>query len=760
MLIHKRINDSKNILLLVTLMVVLVTALIYGIVLDLFLIIILVLAAFAIGSFFKMIHANAVSKIIIQTAVGLGILGVVIYIILFFGFGSRSLYCLILILPILFRYKYVVAAYKDLESISPMSKTQVVLWIAILIAFVFYIACASAPMDKYDTMTKHLPITMYAADNGQWYNNVTESLVYGETMVLQYTFSALFASFACYKALSLFNVILIFFIFGIILRCAKTIYCRTNSILMAIIFFSTPMFFEFSTIFYVDIMPAFFVFTSILCFIDHYGDSWRNLNTIAFLFGCGIFSKLTSIYTILVVGLVCISCGVYFAAKNHQVCHLPIKFLQAFVIFISPFIISVVNIWFSTKNPLFPMYNGLFKSPFFATENFVDPFNTHPIGLTVQSLINIVMHTDRNIEMYPGGLGYFLFFIAIIPVALLLYRKKRFVVCCIVPFAAFMVSCIFTYNLRYSMMIFMLLAALVSISVSIIIEKAPKYVRIAALSILLLLLSLPNLIYIYGHYSVPYRIQPRSAISSTANVSLLSQVPDNKKILSLNDPFKGNYIGYYSAYMWHNTYMIHKIQSGALRLEDYVGSFEYVLYQKQVPILYPEVQSLHDNDGTQDSILEKIDESETHILYKVKSAEITLISKEFTAPMISKTSAPITEVIPQNYDSYMITHDIINTTMRPIEMRWQINWQDADGAFVGCSISTYIAQPGRNTYESPPIKFFEGASYGILYITSHNDEEITVYGYELTATGVNNIIEDETKAFESGTILYKMFKEL
>lgn len=56
-----------------------------------------------------------------------------------------------------------------------------------------------------------------------------------------------------------------------------------------------------------------------------------------------------------------------------------------------------------TGNPVFPLYNAVFESPYFPPINFAD--DRWHVGLNISSLWDITFHTDRYMEAYPGAAG-------------------------------------------------------------------------------------------------------------------------------------------------------------------------------------------------------------------------------------------------------------------------------------------------------------------------------------------------------------------
>jgi hypothetical protein len=234
------------------------------------------------------------------------------------------------------------------------------------------------------------------------------------------------------------------------------------------------------------------------------------------------------------------------------------------------------------------------------------------------------------------------------------------------------------------------------------------------------------------------------------NDHILSTVGKDKRVLSLNDPFKGDYEGFYNAFMWHNTYTINKINSNELAWLDYIKSFDYVLYQKNVPLIQevPYIEDLLRNSNNPDSIIEKYAEDDYYILYNVNSSikdKEVIVESNFVEPKKSRTSTPVTVNIENNWDYYVITQDIENESDLPISMRFQINWHSADGTFLNTNINTFTLNKERGTYTSDVIPKNEDANFAIVYFTTNNDEEVIIHNYKVEGIDDFNYIDDESR---------------
>nr|MBQ4454138.1 hypothetical protein [Clostridia bacterium] len=74
------------------------------------------------------------------------------------------------------------------------------------------------------------------------------------------------------------------------------------------------------------------------------------------------------------------------------------------------------------------------RSTYFPNTNFVDPFNSNPLTLSVSSLLDMIFRTSNNVEMPNGALGIYLLLIPIIIIANIIKKDIRFILWSLFPF--------------------------------------------------------------------------------------------------------------------------------------------------------------------------------------------------------------------------------------------------------------------------------------------------------------------------------------
>lgn len=674
---------------------------------------------------------DGIGREFIRIAVGMCLIGLALYMILTVGLGGETQFLLILILPIaiwIFKRK----RYNQLDIARVCYNKKYLVPVALLMLIM--LCYASAPIDEYDALTGHLPITMYAARNGVYNVNIAESITYSQTGMLFYGFSTLLATFGAYKAMTMFNVVLFFLIFGVLVQFSRKLYSGCSGLILALLFFSVPMFFEFSTILYVEMLPIFLTFSGFYTFAElEPKRAWDSMPYLGLLFGCAVISKLTICYTILSGGLIAIILFFIYALKEHISVRSVIKrFLLSGSIFLFILIIPFGLAWYRYGNPVFPWFNGLFQSPYFASFDFVDPFNNSPLGFSIQSILTMVFQTSSNIEMQNGGIGYFLLGIPAIPLSWLIYRKRPLIVWGIVSFAAYGVSTFFTYNLRYYMAIFMMAVMLLAVALCIICNRIFKNGKLVAI-ILSGIIAVPGVFYISECY--PWKnnlINVSDEISVSVYSDLLNEIPEGKRVFC-SEPFKGDYNGYLASNNWHGSAWQQIIEKEGISKIDYISSFDYYICNLADENENKLLKECQKSDKMTLVLIKKRGDYE---LYQIKAEPLkkTILEDAFSSPIEVTVDRPYTVSFDvSSQERYQITQEIENEGKTTVAVRFQINWMDKNNQFIDTSLSVYSLDSGQSLRTSsdiisPP----EGAAVGILYLGPHEpDDSVLAHGYQL-----------------------------
>lgn len=713
----------------------------YDLLFELSIILIFLADGYLLGRVVK-VNGEAFEQAIVRTGLGLGMIGLIIYYILLAGVGNQSVYLVLLVGIFLIMGSIAVQNSVGIlelkQRCSSMLNKSGIQGLVLLIVFGIYLVFASAPIDAYDALAKHLPISIYAADFGKWYTNVTESIVYGEPMVLYYTYAAVFISFGAYKAVALFNAILYWGAFFITAHLCKKIFANTNLWILMVIYFTTPFFLCNSKNPCLEVLSYFFAICAVAVFYDFKEQRvWDNLECIALLFGFSIFTKLTNIFFVVVAALfLAVNCFKYRWGEKKQVFN---KMLWCGILGILPSIGSLIYIWVRTGNPVYPFLNAYFKSPYFIEENFSDPFQ-HKLHLSWQSVVDIVFHTDQNIEMYPLGMGIFLLFVWAIPLAaVILLRKKEhlkgytsWVMLTVIIYRANLLS---TYNLRYQFTNWVIAAGIIAVSLSVILSQARQRVVYGVRAAVTIgVLFMPNAYYLKQNTDILETMHKDESITDNLYCKLLDNVPEQSRVLAITNgsAVKGTYRGFFSSTTWHNYFWIQE-SKGKNFWKNYISSFDYILVDENCNWDMLEEQDQIDESMVESFLGAMIVQNQAGKVYQVKPKREKLIEQDFKVPVKSTVSEPVVGRIEVR-DCYLITEDIINETDKDIPMRFQINWMDKSDQLIEATILQYNAKPGKYTYCSPEIELCEGAAYGVVYVCPAAEGVVKVSGYVVEGT--------------------------
>lgn len=724
----------------------------FNIVFDFLLLGLLFMTAISLGSFFK-IKVFGIDKVLISLAVGLGSLGFLLWLSTFYNFNYKSLYIVFSLSIIFLRKKFLFEYFKIVKDFMKIIyNTHSILLLVLSIFFMFYLIASSGPIHQYDALTKHIAIPFQMLNRTNWDYNVIESIVFGEYALLSYTLYLYLLALGGVKALVILNTILSFLLLIAILRIGSFLY-KDNIyfILISLLYLSVPLIYSQSTILYVDIIPLYFVFTAYL--LVQYS-SLRNIRTnivlIGLIVGFAMFSKQTAFFYIAPM-IFYVLYLVFKYRKQLVLKDIPIL-LKAIVFALITFLPSILIVWYKTGNPLFPFMNGTFKSQYFPLNDFVDPFHKSVLGIDFHSLYSIVFETSKNVEMMPLGAGVYVLLAPLIFLGLLLKdKRKKYFFLFLVTLGSYWLSTKFSYNIRYFLGSLILLIPTL-LYVLLVFSQKIKYGKyIIALGIVSISLVQASIILHPGNYLGFKKslLQPNENLIQLENSSILDMIPnkENQLVLSNNDPFRGVFQGHYYALNWHNSFLLEKLASGELSPSELLKQFDYYLVDKRLDLsMY--TRKLDPQNSDIKDIIEVYSQTDSHILYKIKK-EMSLLKEEvFQEPMVVTVETPEIRVINHNSKAYKIILDVEKISNEDTQARYQINWIDESGGFIGTSLIPFKLEKGRHTYESDTIKNIpKNAAKGVFYLTSHDKVAVKIYGYKIFSLSNGDFLENKLNEY-------------
>ncbi len=479
---------------------------------------------------------------------------------------------------------------------------------------------------------------------------------------------------------------------------------------------------------------------------------WNNAEMIALLCGFSLFVKLTQIFTMIVLFFVLGICCVYKGIKERLILRGLVKGMLCFVLVVLPSAVSLIHINYKTGNPLFPSYNGFFKSPYFAVENFRDPFQ-NKLSFSLQSLLDIVFNTVKNVEMAPYGMGIFLLFIFAIPFAILLLiiqREKLFVFLAWIGISllSYVLSTVATYNLRYYFSVWILLLSVIVISISICIQFISwKWMRLLVAILLVFIILIPNIIFLYNNTQIWFRIRKDTRLVGQEHCAVLEFIPKGKKVLSItnSNQFKGDYVGYFTSTTWHN-FIWQKVYNGQYSLEDYVSSFDYVLIDKMQTVMWGDLKI---EDIISPMLGVCIGENEAAKVFEVLPKTEKIIQKELESDIVLKDgSFLLISEMDNKYNTYFFSQVIQTRESGKVDFCLQVLWLNIDGGLVEVLELPYSLDSKNRVYFSSAIHANPlAARVRIKIYPKKGSQNILAFGYSVQ--GLNSVVEMENEKYAS-----------
>lgn len=696
---------------------------------------------------------------------GFCVIGVIIYYLLAMGIGSKGLYFLVLIFPILkMRRELLEEVRGGYEKVREMDKKYLA---CLLIIFGLFLALGSAPIDSFDARAKHLPVTIYAAENGIWYDNIIEDIVaYSESTLLPYTYTTVLFSFGCHKALILLNVFLFFLLYGMSVSWVRSIYGgrgRGASWLWLVVYFTTPYMANLSIKFMVDFTALYIVMTLMLCIGDlNERGILRKLPVLAFLAGCTIFTKLTILPATLIMGVIVIG---LISKLVWEEKHLGKGFFVVLAkrvalsvsMFFIPFIYSFARNWYMTGNPFsMTAYNHVFKSPYLGSDVFNRPYNNSGIADGIKSFWNIVFHTSNMVEAADGAMGYFLLLFILIPIVAVAYKKYKIFIWFLIMFAMLHVGGWISGNLRYNLFPIICVEALIITSVEILCLKLGKNVSRIIFVAAALTVLISNTMYISEYYNWKNQLEPNYEISKGSNKAILERVPQGSRVFAFNDELKGEFRGFYFGTSYRNGYIMNKIYAGEKSLEDFLRGFDYALFKKWSPletnnVLLNEYLKLKNSD-----VWEVAFEDKDYILYEIKKdmSKELVYGDEQSRWLEAKEIANV--LIDSEYDEYRVCLKLMedeNTSKIATDAAIEVTWRDEEDNLISYDKIINKVYNEEGEFDSGWLIKPDDAVRVTINLINTNDFKIEVGGVQVEGILHNNYLDESIKAYYNRTAL-------
>ena len=382
-------------------------------------------AAVGYGSITRrtLLRSDAAPNIVFDGIVGLIPLMGICGLLLHFSLPVRTIYTALTVIGLFLSSRVLSASFKsvalDIRVSAPITPGTVAAAALCATATSFTCLASLFPSVNYDDGAFHLRLATELTTYGRALFDVTTQIWavsphYGD---LFYAIPTVIAGEDTRGAVNLILILVCATVFGRgILAIKKN---AAVALLATALFISCPVFFLVGTTMQSELLLttlAVAAARTLLISPEHRAQVLDDLLTLVAI--CALMAGIKTTGAMLGVLLLAAWCGLWImqsrkaAPTDVRPRILPTLLFLGAATFVA--LHSYVNAYLVTGNPVFPLFNGVFRSPYYAAENFANPIYAH--GPSWKSFFEMFFLTSRYLESGDGVAGFQ--YLALMPAAL------------------------------------------------------------------------------------------------------------------------------------------------------------------------------------------------------------------------------------------------------------------------------------------------------------------------------------------------------
>jgi hypothetical protein len=399
--------------------------------------------------------------------VGAGLYGSSVGLLAHFPVHYAGIYAAALAAPLILGWRSIVELgalvgswFNQSASARPYTNGLDVLIVAVAIV---HFAVALMPEVGHDALAMHLFIPAHLTLRHQWEFDVG-TYVWAVMPMLGDWIFAVGYMLAGETAARMINVGFIF-VLGLLVR--DLVRWAGGTALGArwavLIFLSTPLTFTESSSLFIESIWSSLVVAGTLALLracSAEGKPKVDLPVAGIFLGCALSAKAVTFTILPVLFLLLIwRYKHWFRPESHR------GIMVGLALFLLLGVPPYANAYWLTGNPVFPLFNGLFQSPYYPPINFDAP--TFERGVTWDVLYRVTFMTERYLEGKAGGAGFqwLLIFVPSV-IAIAIARQRRVLALLAVGVLGGVMTFNSTAYLRYVFPSFVIFAVVVGVAIS------------------------------------------------------------------------------------------------------------------------------------------------------------------------------------------------------------------------------------------------------------------------------------------------------
>jgi len=438
-------------------------AVLAGVVVQVVVVVVSALSAYAMGCLLLRTSDSAVSDSILAGIVVFGtILGLMVHV----PVNTAGTWGVLFTLPILLGWRYVCMLWPRIKALSLYSGNLqlFLLQSAISAAALLHFLVSLMPENGHDALAMHLFVPIHVAYNKVWNFDAGTYVWAVMPMLVDWLYTAGYL-FAGETGSRLVNVGGIFLLASVVYRIGRWAEAEEVPTAWAVLLLLvTPLTFTESSSLLIEGMWSAMVLggtLSLMRLVTNVEDRCGAILLTGLLLGGALASKAVTFTIIPVLGLIMI------IGYRRWLSRETLGFsTSALLVFITVGSIPYVTAYVLTGNPVFPFFNAYFQSPLYPLQNF-EASSVFSRGFAWDTLYHMTFSSEKYLEATPGASGFQWLLLVIPAVSVLVLTWQRRALLLAVVVAAWLgLTFGQTAYLRYVFPSFALVCVLVAAAVS------------------------------------------------------------------------------------------------------------------------------------------------------------------------------------------------------------------------------------------------------------------------------------------------------
>lgn len=644
----------------------------------------------------------------IAILLGLSTFYFVIYAVNFTSYNNTQGYALLLSIPVLLFWRIALVACEKLKKefslVLSYSRYELVCCFLVLFGFILHFQNVLRPEFDFDALAAHLMIPHHVKAQGRWSFDYNQ-FVFGVNQLGADFLYAFVYVLSDEVGVRFFNLLILSLLSSLIFFISSAFSTRKIALLISVIVFSCPLFVtQTSTLHVEGVWTSFLVGIFYLSYLytKRDNDGQNFLPLIGVLSGMALAVKMPSLFYLPFFASYLIFSD-FMLRKEKSISYR--QYLIALILFFLVGCIPYLYCYYITGNPVFPYFNGVFKSPYFyKSSDFNNPIFNKP--LTFRTFYDMTFHGQWYLESlsYPLSLYFLFFFVPVVFFLLFQLKNFRLIILASLVFVSGAAIYLFQSYLRYLLPSFFFMLILVACFMQFLESSSKRIYYLCTASIFLILpfsfLRFPDAAHSYREFNWSRSLskyvkedyifqRPLQVLYDYLNVKYKT----NSSVLLMGTPLSAGLDGTVLVNAWYNPTIADFISKATTKKD-----FENIISEYGVThIIFDGVS--FPNQGFRDFIIDNTELELDHYPISLYKINYKNFSQGNLLKNIPLEHGYVATVDIKDIKKYIFEIELLSLESKVSNWSLVFNWKDKKGAFLDKSEHIY------NTVDQKPYLF-------------------------------------------------------